>query len=295
MRRELLNDQLIYDVGAHKGEDTEFYLKKGFAVVAIEAVPEFCELLRRKFAKAVTDGQLKILSVAVSEATGKIDFYIHETISEWGTTNPDWVRRNKFILATNPDWGSNRTRKISVESRPLIDIMNEHGTPRYCKIDIEGNDLAALRSLIGSKGIPPYISIESETHDWNMLMKEFLILRELGYNRYKIVNQALIGLQTCPRPAREGRDCDHCFQFGCSGLFGEELPGAWLALQEAVEAYRHIFRGYALNGEYGMFSGKFSIFRKIARIQAMATHIKGFKTAASILPPADWYDTHAAR
>jgi hypothetical protein len=34
---------LIYDVGAHKGEDTEFYLIRGFSVIAIEAVPELCE------------------------------------------------------------------------------------------------------------------------------------------------------------------------------------------------------------------------------------------------------------
>jgi hypothetical protein len=30
---------LIYDIGLHKGEDSEFYLKKGFRVVAIEALP----------------------------------------------------------------------------------------------------------------------------------------------------------------------------------------------------------------------------------------------------------------
>ena len=32
-----LENNLIYDVGLHKGEDSEFYLKKGFRVVAIEA------------------------------------------------------------------------------------------------------------------------------------------------------------------------------------------------------------------------------------------------------------------
>ena len=28
---------LIYDVGMHRGEDTAFYLRKGFRVVAVEA------------------------------------------------------------------------------------------------------------------------------------------------------------------------------------------------------------------------------------------------------------------
>jgi 16S rRNA A1518/A1519 N6-dimethyltransferase RsmA/KsgA/DIM1 with predicted DNA glycosylase/AP lyase activity len=31
---------LIYDVGMHHGEDTEFYLRKGFRVVAFEADPD---------------------------------------------------------------------------------------------------------------------------------------------------------------------------------------------------------------------------------------------------------------
>jgi hypothetical protein len=60
-------------------------------------------------------------------------------------------------------------------------------------------------------------------------MEEFLVFRQLGYSRYKIIDQSLINLQTCPRPAREGNYCHHIFQYGSSGLFGEELPGTWLA------------------------------------------------------------------
>ena len=30
---------LIYDVGAHKGENSDFYLRLGFRVVAVEANP----------------------------------------------------------------------------------------------------------------------------------------------------------------------------------------------------------------------------------------------------------------
>jgi len=31
---------LIFDIGSHKGEDTDFYLKKAFKVVAFEANPK---------------------------------------------------------------------------------------------------------------------------------------------------------------------------------------------------------------------------------------------------------------
>jgi FkbM family methyltransferase len=247
--------------------------------------------LEQKFSKFVRDGQLKILKVAVSQMAGPIDFYIDECVSVWGTANKDWVERNMSL-------GAGKTRKIRVEARPLMDIVNEYGVPWYCKIDIEGNDLDALRSLIGSPDTPRYISIESEKRDWARLMEEFLTFHKLGYSRYKIIDQTLVRLQACPRRAREGNDCDHIFEDGSSGLFGDELPGAWLALPEAVEAYRQIFFGYALNGDNGMFRGRSSIFRLLGRIQAkVARHKKGsgYLSPADILPPVAWYDTHAAR
>ena len=37
---------LIYDVGMHKGEDTEFYLSKGFKVVGFEADPDLTQYNR---------------------------------------------------------------------------------------------------------------------------------------------------------------------------------------------------------------------------------------------------------
>src|SRR5262249_33943315 len=61
---ELLGMQydLIYDVGAHKGEDSEFYLLKGFRVIAIEAVPELCEDIRSRLQLYLQSGQLTLIS-----------------------------------------------------------------------------------------------------------------------------------------------------------------------------------------------------------------------------------------
>jgi FkbM family methyltransferase len=286
-----MSSGLIYDIGAHKGEDTSFYLKKGFNVVAVEAIPDFCSQLERKFDNFVRAGQLQILNIAISKTVGTVDFYVDENNSAWGTMNLDWVERNRSL-------GTRNTRKIVVESRTLIDVIREYGVPRYCKIDIEGGDLDALKSLIGSNDIPPYISIESEKRDWNRLREEFSTFRELGYRRYKVIDQTLVSLQTCPKPAREGHDCEYVFEEGSSGLFADELPGSWLDLTEAIEAYRQVFLGYALNGDNGMFSRKFSIFRAIGLLQAKVAHAKvthkSYVNPALILPPAAWYDTHAA-
>ena len=288
------NEKLVFDVGAHKGEDTEFYLKKGFSVVAIEAVPEFCAQIEERFRSFIDRGRLTVLNVAVAKSPGTVDFFIDETVSVWGTANRDWVARNRSL-------GAGTTRRITVAARTLGDIVREHGAPWYCKIDIEGNDLDALRSLAGSPDVPRFISIESEKRSWSRLLDEFRAFRDLGYCRYKIVDQSLVPLQTPPRPACEGEDCDHVFAEGSSGLFGEDLPGQWLSLFEAVEAYRQIFRGYALNGDNGAFSGGkgvFSLFHALGRIQAKIARLRGqsgYRNPADILPPAGWYDTHAAR
>ena len=48
---------LIFDIGMHKGEDTEFYLKKGFRVVAIEADPDLANLCRKRFKEFIDKGR----------------------------------------------------------------------------------------------------------------------------------------------------------------------------------------------------------------------------------------------
>jgi hypothetical protein len=40
---------LIYDLGCHNGQDSDFYLKKGFTVVAAEAYPGLCDRLKLRF------------------------------------------------------------------------------------------------------------------------------------------------------------------------------------------------------------------------------------------------------
>src|SRR5271169_4349229 len=78
-----------------------------------------------------------------------------------------------------------------------------------------------------------------------------MFLSGLGYCRFKIIDQSLVYLQRCPHPPLEGRYCNHAFELGSSGLFGDELPGRWLDMFEALEIYKGIFRGYALNGDNG--------------------------------------------
>ncbi|MET4802890.1 FkbM family methyltransferase [Bradyrhizobium sp. LB11.1] len=285
----MIDDNLIYDLGAHKGEDTGFYLKKGFNVVAIEAVPEFCIALGEQFSREVATGKLKILNLAVAKTPGEIDFYVNTKHSVWGTANLGWAKRNQMM-------GAGSFQKTTVKAERLTDIMREHGVPRYCKIDIEGNDFDALSSLECIPAPPRFVSIESEKENWDDLVKEFELLRRLGYSRFKIIDQRLVPLQQTLEPATEGSFETHRFEEGSSGLFGTELPGRWMDMFEALEVYKGIFRGYALAGDAGIFWGRKSLFRMLGGVQEALVRAAGRKDYRfPTFPPASWYDTHAAR
>lgn len=262
--------QAIYDVGLHRGEDSEFYLKKGFRVVAIDANPEMCTLAAKRLARYVDSGQLVIVSKAISTEEGEVTFYRNETRSEWGTIDPSWVARNQRF--------GTRSEELRVSAVPLSRVVAEHGAPYFVKIDIEGLDVTALRSLAGSSQLPKYVSIESEKVSFSKLREEFDVFRSLGYDRFKIVPQHRVRTQRPPNPAREGSYCEHRFKHGSSGLFGEEAPGRWLTAAEAIEAYKPIFLRYHLTGDDPLLR---------SRLIRGGLKWLGFRSG--------WYDTHARR
>src|SRR6266436_7970461 len=91
---------LIYDVGLHKGEDAEFYLRKGFRVVAFEADPDLIASCRERLKEFLDHGQLTIIEGAIvgldliRAGQKTVRFYKNCDRSIWGTVCADWVKRN---------------------------------------------------------------------------------------------------------------------------------------------------------------------------------------------------------
>ncbi|HLI20041.1 MAG TPA: hypothetical protein VKV32_02915 [Stellaceae bacterium] len=71
------SDDLIFDFGMHFCEDTEFYLKKGFRVVAVEANPAACRDAERRNAQAIASGQLTVVNRAISRSNEPLRFYVN--------------------------------------------------------------------------------------------------------------------------------------------------------------------------------------------------------------------------
>jgi len=261
-------DDTVFDMGFHKGEDTEFYLAKGFRVVSAEADPQLWAEGCERFADPIAEGRLHLVNKALVEPSqpAEITFY-KSTVSVWGTVDPQWAERNKRLGAD--------CVPITVRTVTMAALLAEFGVPYFLKLDIEGMDMVGLEGLASSKVRPAYVSIESEKDSFKSLRNEFEVLQSLGYDRFKVVPQSKVPTQRCPQPARHGACVDHRFLEGASGLFGEEAPGEWMTAEQAIEVYKGIFFRYALVGDD-------PVAPRWARSLAWRM---GWR--------ADWYDTHA--
>src|SRR5687768_13986578 len=121
-----MRPDLIMDVGLHIGRDTQFYLQKGFNVVAIEANPLLAQKVEQELHEYVQSGQLKIYNVAINDYKGTVDFFVNREKHDWGTISKDFATRNEK-LGTNNDVNK-------VPCVPFEEILAECGVPYYAKI-----------------------------------------------------------------------------------------------------------------------------------------------------------------
>lgn len=268
---------LIYDVGMHKGEDTDFYLKKGFKVIGFEANPDLVLFCKNRFKAELESGKLIIKEGAIIEIknTDKTTkFYKNTNVSVWGTVLNNWADRNEHLGSSN-----------DIIEVPVVDFsecIKEYGVPYYLKIDIEGMDTLCLQALLNFKERPNYISIESEKVSFKKLEEEFNLFKKLGYKKFKIINQKKIKFQNEPKNSNEGIFSNYKFEEGSSGLFGSDLRCKWINYKKSILKYKFIFLGYKLFGDFGIFrKNKFANFIKNVINKIFRIEIPG------------WYDTHA--
>jgi FkbM family methyltransferase len=224
-------EKFIIDCGAHRGQDTQFYLSQGYNVLAIDASPSLCGDLSSNFSSHVENKRLEILNLAISSESGKIKFYeSQETL--WNST--------KLQIANRHGYARNC---VEIESQPLEKIILSKGLkPVYVKIDLEGNDYDAIMSLRNLKEdlLPTYISCETEclgeheTISEEEALKTLAALKEVGYTKFKLVDQSTLCPVTMTNYTTLSRPSS-AYQFvpGSTGFFGESIFSDWLSYDEA--------------------------------------------------------------
>lgn len=248
-------------------------------MVAFEANPGNIDICKNRFASEIKEGRVVIVEGAIVDHSAEMNgnktvtFYRNANTSFWGSTNKDWAARNEVMNTTN--------EIIEVKAVNFAKCLEQYGIPFYLKADIVGDETLCLKALSEFENRPDYLSIRSEKVIFNKLKQEFSLFEELGYNRFKAVQQDIHNWKfeyTSP----EGATILHEFGEGASGPFGEDTVGEWKNMEEVLKDYRKIFILYQLFGDYSfLFQTKKG--KKLISLFERIVH--------SPLP--GWYDTHA--
>ena len=73
--------KIIYDIGSNNGDDIPYYLLKSDLVVAVEANPDLCKLIKGRFKKEIEQEKLVVENCVVTNDFNlkEVSFYIHKT------------------------------------------------------------------------------------------------------------------------------------------------------------------------------------------------------------------------
>ena len=220
------NPNLIFDIGASNGTDTQYYLDKGFDVIAVEADPVMYATIVKQFQPDLSGGRLQILNRAAYGTDG-------ETLAFWRDE-----QRQKMSSLRGPrrKQDSGQLTKYDVTSIDYPSLAAIGGVPHYCKIDIEGGEVAFLNSMTSLAEAPRYLS--AEAHSFAPVEE----LHRIGYPHFMLVDQRAVGGFRVPDPPLEGKLAAKLKWKQGSGPFGRELPGKWVDYDEVGEIFEMIVK-----------------------------------------------------
>ena len=225
------HDDLIIDVGFHKGEDAQFYLDKGFRVVGVEANPALVQDAKQQFAAAIADGRLTLFGVAIANRDGTAELTVVDNIPGWSSLVPELVESNAVLSPIT--W-----HVVEVPTIRFEQILDQVGIPHYLKVDIEGLDMLCVEALQGFPDRPDFVSLESAVTrpkaGYTDMALEIWELSNLGFTQFAYVNQNAHPYRRAPYPAREGSYVDEVLTPEHSGFFGDELPARWMPRELAL-------------------------------------------------------------
>lgn len=132
---------LCFDVGAHVGERTDILLALGARVVSVDPQPGCAETLRRKYRR---EPRVTVIEKGLAATPGEMMLAVCESAPTISTFSEKW-KTGRFRQYS---WDSH----VRVEMTTLDVLVQEFGSPVFCKVDVEGFEYQVLKGL--TSGIP---------------------------------------------------------------------------------------------------------------------------------------------
>jgi FkbM family methyltransferase len=128
---------VVFDVGANKGNRTVIFLELGAKVVAVEPQKECYDHLVKRFGDTI---DLIKLGLGEKESTATMYVSGSTLISSFSKEHVDVMKEDRFKGA---DWGET----IDIQMTTMDVLIEKYGTPSFCKIDVEGYEYDVLKGL----------------------------------------------------------------------------------------------------------------------------------------------------
>ena len=216
----MASEKIIYDIGSNNGDDLPYYLRKCDRVIAVEANPALCEIIKKRFISEIRSGQLVVenfVLTTTASPSGAVYFYLHRTNHVL----------SQFPIPEKPE----DFERVFLPCLPLPDLIQRHGVPHYVKIDLEHYDAEILRALLSHGIFPQYIS--TELHG----VKPFCLLAGSGrYHTFKFVDGPSVSRKYRHHRIAVGSTFEeYSFPNHSAGPYGEDLPGEWMTAEDFLK------------------------------------------------------------
>lgn len=228
--KQRFNEKMIFDIGVSEGNDTAFYLAKGFSVVGVEADVETYFGLLERFTTEISDGRLVIYNAAAAANEGGIVEFFHH----------NQYQGLSGLSHSRAEFTPGSYQSYHVTTINWAALIRQHGVPYYCKLDIEGGEALFLGSINQRDLLPDFFSTECYS------LEPIEQLYALGYRMFKLVDQNSPSGFELPAIQPEGMTIEWHDWHHMSGPFGWDLSGDWVDFdtflrrrQAAMPLYSH--------------------------------------------------------